>query len=417
MKKKATLGYVLKGYPRISETFISNEILILEQLGFKMHLFSMRHPREKFCHPSVEKIQAEVTYLPTELYKELHRLIPANIILACTSPRNYFKAFSYAARQFIKKKKSATIKHFLQAGFLVNVIRKKQLNIAHLHGHFAHSPTSVTLFASLISGTPFSFTAHAKDIYTSSPEALRAKMQKAEFVATCTGYNKTYLEDLRQDVTCPIHNVYHGIDLKLFNGSPKPPSTSPFKILTVARLTEKKGLPTLFAALKQLKDEGVNFEHTLIGDGDDKKQILQLIDDLGLSEQCNWLGTKTHIEVLEEFEKSDLFALSCKIAENGDRDGIPNVLVESLAMGVPAISTSVSAIPELIKHQETGYIVPPSSPEELAAGIKKMLTDQELRETVIAGGRRFVEEYFDNQVQTKRLKKIFVQQASDLNKG
>ena len=414
MKNKATLGYILKGYPRISETFISNEILILEQLGFKMHLFSMRHPREKFCHPSVEKIQAEVTYLPKELLKEFHRLILPNLILAFTRPRRYFKALGYATEQFLKKRKSATIKHFLQAGFLVNVIHKKKLNITHLHGHFAHSPTSVTLFASLISGTPFSFTAHAKDIYTSSPKALRAKMQKAAFVATCTGYNKNYLEDLKQDVICPIHNVYHGIDLKMFDGSPKEKPKLPFKILTVARLTEKKGLPTLFAALKNLKDEGIEFEHSLIGDGDDKEKILHLIHDLELSEQCNWLGTTTHTEVLQAFEKSDLFALSCKIAENGDRDGIPNVLVESLAMGVPAISTSVSAIPELIKHGETGYLVPPSSPDELAAGIKKMLTDQSLRETIISNGRKFVEEYFDNQVQTKRLQKIFKDQISEL---
>ena len=164
--KAPTLAYILKGYPRISETFISNEILLLERLGFHMHLFPMRHPRESFCHDSVKQIQARVDYLPTELLLEFPKLLLPNIFLAVKRPSLYKQSLQLAHIRFKRTGKLATFKHLLQAGFLCNNHLLNDTTIAHLHGHFAHSPTSVTMFASLLSGKPFSFTAHAKDIYT-----------------------------------------------------------------------------------------------------------------------------------------------------------------------------------------------------------------------------------------------------------
>lgn len=413
-KNKPVLGYILKGYPRISETFISNEILLLEKLGTKLHLFSMRHPRENFCHPSVEEITAEVTYLPTDFVEEFPRLLEASKSFAKLRPKSFEKTLDHAGELFSKKGNTATLKHFLQACFLAETVIRKDINIVHLHGHFAHSPTSVTLFASMLLEMPFSFTAHAKDIYTSSKDSLRAKMRKASFIATCTGYNKVYLEDLRGDIDCPIHTIYHGINLDVFNQAENinnenkvEEKSTPYNILTVARLTEKKGLPTLFRALKILKDDGLDFIYTLIGDGDDRDVILAYLDELGIRENVNWLGVKTHVEVIDELKKADVFALSSQIAENGDRDGVPNVLVESLAMQVPTISTNVSAIPELIHHLETGYLVEAKDEVNLAKGIKALLTDKDLKQTVQENGRAFVEEHFDNKVQTKKLQEVF----------
>ena len=247
MKK---LAYILKGYPRISETFISNEILLLEKLGFQMHLFPMRHPRESFCHDSVKQIKAQVDYLPTELLLEFPRLLLPNIFLAVKRPKLFQQGLQLANVRYKRTGNLATFKHLLQAGFLTNKHLLGNTEIAHLHGHFAHSPTSVTMFASLLSQKPFSFTAHAKDIYTSNPEQLREKIRLAEFVVTCTKYNKQYLEDIAQGLETPIHCIYHGIDLALF--SPKTDHSqcsAPCKLLTVARMTEKKGLPTLYKAL------------------------------------------------------------------------------------------------------------------------------------------------------------------------
>lgn len=406
-----TLAYILKGYPRISETFISNEILLLERLGFRMHLFPMRHPRESFCHDAVKQIQARVDYLPTELLLEFPKLLLPNIFLAVKRPALYKQGLQLAHIRFKRTGKLATFKHLLQAGFLCNNHLLNDTTIAHLHGHFAHSPTSVTMFASLLSGKPFSFTAHAKDIYTSNPDQLREKIRLAEFVVTCTDYNRQYLEKIADGLKTPVHCIYHGIDLKLF--SPKTDHkkcSPPYKLLTVARMTEKKGLPTLYRALKILKDKGLSFRHTLIGDGDDRETLLQLIKDLALDDCCHWFGTRTHKEVLRQFEQSDLFVLACEIAGNGDRDGIPNVLVESLAMQVPALSTTVSAVPEILLNGKSGVTIDPGNAEKMAAAIEETLTNSNLRETLIKGGTAHTEHNFDNRTLVAQLGDIFTKQ-------
>ncbi len=416
-----TLGYILKGYPRISETFISNEILLLERLGFRMRLFPMRHPREDFCHDSVHDIQAQVDYLPTELLLDFPRLLLPNIFLAVKRPQLFIKGLRLADKRFQRTGKPATFKHLFQAGFLCYKHLLKDPSITHIHGHFAHSPTSVTMFAALLSGLPFSFTAHAKDIYTSNPEQLKEKIRLAEFVATCTEYNQRYLEGLRTDQSTPIYCIYHGIDLKLFSQtSDHSRCNPPYRLLTVARMTEKKGLPTIYKALKLLKDRGLVFQHTLIGDGDDREAVTTLIDELSLSKYCSCLGTRTHTEVLKQFEKSDLFVLGCEIAKNGDRDGIPNVLVESLAMGVPALSTTVSAVPEILLNDQTGITVPPSNPEAMADGIQRILTDTDLRKTLIEGGHAHTRQHFNNYERTRQLAAVFTKHmaaAPDRNTG
>lgn len=408
MSPRTTIGYILKGYPRISETFISNEILLLEELGFSIRLFSMRHPREAFCHDSVKRIQAAVDYLPTELLLEFHRLLPPNLFLAAKNPQRYRKAMALAGERFRRNRKLATLKHLLQAGYMTNRFLLNEPDIGHLHGHFAHSPTSVTMFASMLSGLPFSFTAHAKDIYTSNPAQLKEKIEKACFVVTCTRHNSEFLEKLAGSNSTPIHCVYHGIDLQLFNQQQRSTRAQPpYKLLTIARMTEKKGLPDLYRALSLIKKKGLAFEHTLIGDGDDREKIRAFIKELDLQNECTCLGTRTHTEVLDKFRQTDLFVLACRIAKSGDRDGIPNVLVESLAMGVPALSTNVSAIPEILKHGETGYTIEPENPELMAESIEKILLDSKLRNRISEQGREWVHTQFDNRRWVRNLADIF----------
>jgi glycosyltransferase involved in cell wall biosynthesis len=405
--KPPVLGYILKGYPRISETFISNEILLLERLGFTMQLFPMRQPRENFCHASVKEIRARVDYLPTELLPEFYRLLVPTFFLALKKPAQFIQTLKFANQGLARDKQLLTLKHLMQAAYLANNHLLDGTRISHLHGHFAHSPTSVTLFASSYSGIPFSFTAHAKDIYTSSKKKIRRKMERAEFVVTCTRHNKEYLENLGSTGT-PIYCIYHGIDISLFTATmPARKTCAPYRILTVARLTAKKGLPTIYRALAELKQQGLQFQHTLIGDGDDREAILEMIEQLGLGDSCRWLGTRTHEEVLSHFKKSDLFVLGCEIAENGDRDGIPNVLVESLAMGVPAVSTTVSAIPEILINGKTGITVEPKDPQALALQMMQLLSDNRLRSRLIESGRKRVEDNFDNSRLIEQLAAIF----------
>jgi len=409
--RKPVLGLILKGYPRISETFISNEILLLEALGFTLHLFSMRQPRENFSHASVKGIKAKVDYLPETLLTPLPRFLYYNFRLAAKQPRVYLSTVKSAARRFRRTRRIATFKHLLQAGYLVEHLLPGS-SVSHLHAHFAHSPTSVALFASQLSGIPYSFTAHAKDIYTSHPEQLREKIDQARFVVTCTEYNKQRLAKLSEAVGAPLFRIYHGIDTDLFNGAvehrvPAPP----FNILTVARLTAKKGLPTVYRALRRLRDQGVTFHHTLIGDGEDREKILALISNLGLDALTSWLGTQPHAIVLEHYRRTDLFVLGCEVAPNGDRDGIPNVFLECMAMGVPIVATRVSAIPELLKDGKTGLLVPPHAPAEMARAMSRLLTDLNLRPQIIASARSHVRHNFNNKLLINDLAGLFKAQG------
>lgn len=390
------LGMILKGFPRISETFISNEIHLLEQHGFNIHIISMRRPRESFSHDSVKKIQAPVDYLPETLLAPLPKLLFYNLLLASRNPKAYAQAICAAARRFTRTWKSATLKHLLQAGYLVQHVLPGS-GITHLHAHFAHSPTSVAMFAGKLGGLPFSFTAHAKDIYTSNTEQLAEKIGLARFVVTCTEYNRRYLMKLAPENTSPIHRIYHGIDTKMFSNdiSDREPSP-PYRLLTIARLTPKKGVPTVLKAVRRLCDMGIPLNHILIGDGEERDRIVSLIGRLGLDGVTQWLGTRPHDQVLDQFRSADLFVLGCEIASNGDRDGIPNVFIESMAMGVPVVATRVSAIPEIVKDDLTGLLVPPSRPDEMALAIQKLLTDTDLRKRIIPAAKQRVTEDFYN---------------------
>ena len=406
--QRPVLGMILKGYPRISETFISNEIRLLEKLGFAIHLFSMRRPREDFTHDSVKKIRAAVDYLPETLIKPLPRLVYHNCCLAAKNPKVYGSALKTAYRRFLRTRKSATIKHLLQAGYLVHRLLAAS-GVTHLHAHFAHSPTSVAMFTSRLTGIPFSFTAHAKDIYTSDPRQLREKIGLARFVVTCTEYNRKHLRELSDGYATPIHRSYHGIDIKLFcdkNEIPKIP-TRPYQILTIARLTAKKGLPTIYQALRILRDRGVSLHHAHIGGGEDRKKIISLIKNLDLESVTQLLGTQPHEVVLEHYQNADLFVLGCEVAPNGDRDGIPNVLMESMAMGLPVVATDISGIPELVENERTGLLVPPGQPDKLAETMLHMLTDGELRNRVIAAGKQRVVQEFDNRQLIQELAGVY----------
>jgi glycosyltransferase involved in cell wall biosynthesis len=404
---RPVLGVVLKGYPRISETFISNEILLLEGLGFAVRIFSMRPGREGVTHASVRRIRARVDYLPETFLRNPHRLLFHGACTAIRRPRAAAAGLALALRRYRRTRNIASLRHLLQAAYLVDRCLPGS-GVVHLHAHFAHSPTSVALYAAVLSGLPYSFSAHAKDIYTSDREQLREKIARARFVVTCTEYNRVYLAELGQGLATPIHRVYHGIDTALFgacaprNGDARPP----YRVLTVARLTAKKGIPTVLQAVRRLVDAGVPLTYTLIGDGQDRAQVLALIGRLGLEAHCRWLGTQPHEVVLEHYRKADLFVLGCEVAENGDRDGVPNVLFESMAMGVPVVATGVSAIPELVEPGATGLLVPPQRPEALAEAMRRLLTDAALRRKVIPAARARVLAEFDNRALVGRLAAI-----------
>ncbi len=411
--KAPLLGMVLKGYPRLSETFISNEIRLLEEEGFRIHIISMRPPRERMRHASVGAIRAEVTYLPEHLLPALPAFLWSNLRTCLRAPGRYAKALALCLRRFPQAPKKHTwLKHFLQAGYLLHVTRKGP-PLEHFHAHFAHTPSSVALYAAAMAGTGFSFTAHAKDIYTQRPGPLRLKLRLARFCVTCTRYNQRHLQALAP-ADRDVHCVYHGIDLGLFSLPERPQMEArpPYRLLTVARCVEKKGLPRILEALALLREQGLDCTWTLVGSGDGKDALRARAAELGLEGRVIFTGAIPHEAVLEHFRQAHCFVLACQVAKDGDRDGIPNVLAESMAMGVPVVATDVSGIPELVEHERSGLLVPDAvlrteGPAALAAALRRMLEDAPLRARVIPEARATVERIFDNKRLIRDLADIY----------
>ena len=401
------LGMVLKGYPRISEAFISTEILLLERSGIPIEIYSLKQPREDFTHRNVKEIRAPVFYMPEYVFPDWRPLWDSNKRLHRVLGGHYRRCLARAVARAVRRNKWATFRHFLQGGHLAwhCLIGRP---VQHLHAHFAHTPTSVTLFASELTGIPFSFTGHAKDIYTSEPEQIRRKIRLARFAVTCTQYNARYLNSLANGAT-PVHTVYHGIDLDLFSFGPSPVPSPPYRILSVGRPVPKKGYDDLLRALAILRKDGLDFQFEHIGSGDYEETMKRLTGELGLTGRVRMLGTLPHHEVIEHYRRAHCFALACKVADDGDRDGIPNVLVESMAVGLPVVSTRVSAIPELVEEGVTGTLVDPEQPEAMAAAIREVLEHPERSRSLLANARAKVEQEFDNQRNTRKLSELFRQ--------
>ncbi|XPV77611.1 MAG: glycosyltransferase family 4 protein [Desulfovibrio sp.] len=415
MGNKPVIAMVLKGYPRISETFISNEILQLERLGFDIRIVSMRRPRESFCHDSVKRIKAPVVYLPSAIRRQPVRLLKGNLKAFAKWPARYLRTLGQVLLRFSHTRSKATLKHFFQAGLAASDILSDPA-VDRIHAHFAHSPTSVALFAHSITGLPFGFTGHAKDIYTQKPKRLVDKMKQADLVVTCTKYNKRFLEGLDHTLrNKPVAHAYHGIDTSLFafRGAEERLST-PLRILSVSRMVPKKGMPVLLEALKLLQDMKCEFEFVHIGGGDPdaEQQLFALADELGIARRISWLGTLPHDQVVKELNKAGLFAIACEIAENGDRDGLPNVIAESMAVGLPVVATRVSAIPEIVEDRVTGLLAESGSAQQLASAIIELQQNNELRKSIVKAARRRVEDMFESQECVGRLATIFEKHVS-----
>ncbi len=207
----ASIAYLLKRYPRLSETFILHEILELERQGVDLRLYSLLDPAEEIVQADVARVRAPVRYLPAG-WRGIVPLLGAHLVLLRRDPRRYVGVVAYTVRRFRGR---AALKHFVRAGWLTRALERD--GVTHLHAHFAHGPASVAHFIHLLTGQPYSVTAHAKDIYTSPPDLLATKLRAARFVVTCTGYNARYLAGMvGEHAAGRIHRIYHGLDLRLF---------------------------------------------------------------------------------------------------------------------------------------------------------------------------------------------------------
>jgi len=385
------VGYFVKMYPRLSETFILNEILELERRGVDVTIFSLKKPNEGRFHPQASEVKAPVYYLdelepkkgwavlaehwPTlfsqraELWKLLEELVPQND----PSLMELFFGAAWAAALAINR------------------------GLGHLHAHFASLPSTAAYFASRIAGLPFSLTAHAKDIFQNSvnQKMLEEKLNAARFVVTVTEFNRRHLTSTYPAAPAEkIKVLYNGINLEFFNFEPELPREKNL-VLSIGRLVPKKGFPDLLEACALLKKKRIPFRCIIIGQGEEAEVLDARRQTLGLTDVVSFAGPKTQAEVLPFLKQASLLALPCTVDADGNQDALPTVLLEALGTGCPVVSTTVSGIPEIVEDGKNGLLVPPGNPAALAEAIEKILISPELAARFAQEGRKKAEEKFN----------------------
>ncbi len=378
------LAIVVKGWPRLSETFIAQEFVALEQRGIGFEVWSMRRPTDKKRHALHDALQAPVRYLPEYLYQEPLRVLKA------TAHASRLPGFGTALKAWLRDiLRDPTPNRIRRFGQAMVLAREAPSGLQFFYAHFLHTPSSVTRYASQLRGIRWGFSAHAKDIWTSPEWEKREKLSDAEFGVTCTALGAAHLRDRSPDPS-RLDLVYHGLDLARF---PDPPPLRPWRdgtgesvnLVSIGRLVEKKGYDLLLAALAALSSS-LNWRLTHIGGGELSSSLSGQAHRLGVADRIEWRGACDQGEVIAALRAADIFVLPSRIARDGDRDGLPNVLMEAASQDLPIVATNVSAIPEFIENGKHGVLVEPDA-GKLSQALAGIIGDPEGRAAMAKAAR------------------------------
>lgn len=380
------IGFLVKTYPKLSETFILGEILGLEEKSLRISVYSTQRPTDELIHADIARVKAPVSYLPESLGDRLPETVLAHLRVFACHPLRYLATLC----SVVVHRETQGGWNFIRAGWLAARLGKD--GVAHLHAHFACIPAAIAELTKRLSGISYSISAHAKDIYLSEPRSLARRLAGATFTVTCTEHNREYLASLAP-AGARVYRMYHGIDARQFSPSASQSAATPV-LLSVGRLREKKGLDVLVEACARLRDTGRDFQCRIIGYGPEEQRLREQVERAGLSDRVRLLGKLTRDEVIEHYRQATAFVLPCRVLADGDRDGIPNVLLEAMAMELPVVSTSVSGIPEAVAHERNGLLVPPGDAAAIAAAVQRILDDPLLAGGLGRAGRATVLEHF-----------------------
>lgn len=386
MSNRPDLAVVLNGFPRLSETFVLHELLDLERRGVRLHVFAMRRPEEHVQQDAVDTLGAEVEYLDESSQRARTLAVrAAHGALALHGGSTYFHGLAdvIASPDFSRSR--------LKSAVLV-AHRMLRLGAPPVYLHFAHKPATIGRFAALLLGSPYGLSAHAKDVWLTPVKELRAKARGAEVVLACTQESRDYLAALA-GTHAPVELIHHGVDVP---PAPRPdPGNVVPVILGIGRLVDKKGYDTLLKAAAILRDEGRTFRVRLGGDGPSWGSLQRLVRELDLADVVEFLGPLEATEVQVEYAGADVFCLPCRRLADGDRDGLPNVIVEAMVRGLAIVSTTMPGVSEAITDGQHGLLVPPDDHASLAAALARMLDDGALRVRLGAAARGSAAARFD----------------------
>jgi glycosyltransferase involved in cell wall biosynthesis len=394
-------AYVLKMYPRFSETFIVSEILAREAAGERIEIFSLRPPNDARFHPELARVQAPVTYI------DLPR-----------RPLDLWEAFRKAEDGGLSGSVSRCLSELIAADpddagqSLILAAALQERDIGHIHAHFGSIATSVARLASRLTGIPYSFTAHAVDIFSElvDEETLRLKLEQAHHTVTISSFNYSYLRSRFPASTARLHLVRNGLELDRFPYRDPHPVGKTIHVVAVGRLVEKKGFPYLIAAAGDLLEQGFALDVAIAGAGLLAGELQTLIDRLRLSDTVRLIGPQTQEEVQALLRSADVFAAPCIVAPDGNADGMPTVLLEAMAIGVPCIGTKVTGIPEVVRNRQTGFLIPPGDPRRLAHAIREITSSRTDRTALARTARALIERDYDSRRQADQLRELTLKQ-------
>ncbi len=385
---------LVNGFPRLSETFVLQELLELERRGLRLHLFALRRPEEVVQLEALAELRAPVEYLPEPVVSyQRTRVRLAQAALLLQRRLGYLHGFAemLASPDFSR---GSGVRGVLLAHGLV------RLGSPPLYVHFAHKPATIGRFASLLAGVPYALSAHAKDIWLTPEAELARKVRDAKVVLTCTEQGRAHLAGLANGRT-PVHLAHHGVEVGTRTRSPRRDETA--RVLAVGRLVEKKGHETLLRAARLLRDRGYEFTVRLAGEGPEWPTLQRLVHELRLGDLVAFLGPLSESEVRAEYERADVFVLPCRRLADGDQDGLPNVILEAMAHGVPVVSTRLDGIAEAIVDGESGLLADQDDAAALAEHVGRLIENAELRARLGEAGRRRVAERFERSANLPRV--------------
>jgi glycosyltransferase involved in cell wall biosynthesis len=375
-------------FPSVSETFILREMQGLREWhGLRIVPAVLRRGRDPEAYSEAARpLLADAVFRPRGLPPILW-LAPLGLMLRW--PGGLVCAVRLLLTQGVRRPGllRELFDSFLTAAYFAPRLPR---GVRHIHAHFASKPATVGLFLAEILGLGFSFSAHARDIFTDESRLMDVKLPEAEFVAVCSAYGLDALSHRHPLASRgKLHLVHHGLDVERYRPTPRSGRHLPM-ILSVGRLVEKKGFSILLRAAGILRSRGAEFRLVIIGEGPERADLLSLATGLGLQDVVELRGAQSAEQVREAYAEADVFALACVVASDGDRDGLPNVLLEALACGIPTVATNICALPELIEPEVTGLLAKPGDAPDLADQLERMLYDEELRATVAQVGREKV---------------------------
>ena len=389
------IGYVLKVYPRFSETFIVTEILAREAQGEDLSIYALRPTTDARFHPEIARVAARVNWVgrPNRAIDLWSQLTEG---LTRQEDRERFAAIMPVLAELPGDVVAQGVELARQA---------RRDSITHLHAHFASLAGRVAWIASALTGIPYTVTTHAKDIFHESvdPVWLRRICADAQRVIAISRYNEDYLGTVLAGTGATVSLRYNALELDRFSyRAPQPVSATraePLRVCAVGRLVPKKGFADLVEAVRILVSSGIDIEVELAGDGDERERLTEQIERLGLADRIRLLGPLTQAEVRELLARSDVFAAPCIEAADGNIDGLPTVVLEAMACGTPVVATAVSGLPEVVHDGVTGILLPPGDPASLAVALRGIAQGEVDIVALSRGARALIEEQFDSRAQ------------------